>query len=377
VKAIATVVRKEFQQIRRDRRMLVIIFLSPIFQVLILGYAANMDVKNIALGVVDPDRSAAGRALVAEFTNSEYFSLKEYSPDAESLEHDIRDGHVSIGVVLPRDFERDLESGRSTSVQLLVDGSESNNAVIGQSYATQIIGRFSASSTQARLGRLGLDLRTLAAGVNPQPRVLFNPELSSRSFLVPGILAMILLVMTVILTSLSIVKEKERGTMEQLIVTPLRPYQLIVGKLTPFILISFVMVTIVVVSCFTLFNIGVKGSVLLLYLLTAEFLLSTLGLGLLVSTFARNQQQAMMISIFFLLFPMVILSGFVFPIENMPPFVQWVTYLFPLRYYFVIIRGLFLKGVGLAQLWREALALLVFGAVIIGVSIFRFRSQTR
>lgn len=165
--------------------------------------------------------------------------------------------------------------------------------------------------------------------------------------------------------------------MEQLIVTPLRPYQLIVGKLTPFILISFVMVTIVVVSCFTLFNIGVKGSVLLLYLLTAEFLLSTLGLGLLVSTFARNQQQAMMISIFFLLFPMVILSGFVFPIENMPPFVQWVTYLFPLRYYFVIIRGLFLKGVGLAQLWREALALLVFGAVIIGVSIFRFRSQTR
>jgi ABC-2 type transport system permease protein len=377
VKAIATVVRKEFQQIRRDRRMLVIIFLSPIFQVLILGYAANMDVKNIALGVVDPDRSAAGRALVAEFTNSEYFSLKEYSPDAESLERDIRDGHVSIGVVLPRDFERDLESGRSTSVQLLVDGSESNNAVIGQSYATQIIGRFSASSTQARLGRLGLDLRTLAAGVNPQPRVLFNPELSSRSFLVPGILAMILLVMTVILTSLSIVKEKERGTMEQLIVTPLRPYQLIVGKLTPFILISFVMVTIVVVSCFTLFNIGVKGSVLLLYLLTAEFLLSTLGLGLLVSTFARNQQQAMMISIFFLLFPMVILSGFVFPIENMPPFVQWVTYLFPLRYYFVIIRGLFLKGVGLAQLWREALALLVFGAVIIGVSIFRFRSQTR
>ncbi len=377
MKAIATVVRKEFQQIRRDRRMLVIIFLSPIFQVLILGYAANMDVKNIALGVVDPDRSAAGRALVAEFTNSEYFSLKEYSPDAESLERDIRDGHVSIGVVLPRDFERDLESGRSTSVQLLVDGSESNNAVIGQSYATQIIGRFSASSTQARLGRLGLDLRTLAAGVNPQPRVLFNPELSSRSFLVPGILAMILLVMTVILTSLSIVKEKERGTMEQLIVTPLRPYQLIVGKLTPFILISFVMVTIVVVSCFTLFNIGVKGSVLLLYLLTAEFLLSTLGLGLLVSTFARNQQQAMMISIFFLLFPMVILSGFVFPIENMPPFVQWVTYLFPLRYYFVIIRGLFLKGVGLAQLWREALALLVFGAVIIGVSIFRFRSQTR
>ncbi len=377
MKAIATVVRKEFQQIRRDRRMLVIIFLSPIFQVLILGYAANMDVKNIALGVVDPDRSAAGRALVAEFTNSEYFSLKEYSPDAESLERDIRDGHVSIGVVLPRDFERDLESGRSTSVQLLVDGSESNNAVIGQSYATQIIGRFSASSTQARLGRLGLDLRTLAAGVNPQPRVLFNPELSSRNFLVPGILAMILLVMTVILTSLSIVKEKERGTMEQLIVTPLRPYQLIVGKLTPFILISFVMVTIVVVSCFTLFNIGVKGSVLLLYLLTAEFLLSTLGLGLLVSTFARNQQQAMMISIFFLLFPMVILSGFVFPIENMPPFVQWVTYLFPLRYYFVIIRGLFLKGVGLAQLWREALALLVFGAVIIGVSIFRFRSQTR
>jgi ABC-2 type transport system permease protein len=364
-------VRKEFLQLRRDRRMLPILFISPLFQLLVLGYAANLDVRNIALCVYDGDRSAQSRALAAQFTNSGYFTLTRYAESRQDAERSLADGAASVALVFPPGFGDDIKRGVSAHLQLMADGSESNSAVIGMNYASLIVARYGQRAALVRAGP--------PAGAEPQvrviPRVWYNPELRSRNFMIPGVLALILMVMTIILTSLSIVKEKERGTMEQLVVTPLRPVELIVGKLTPFVAISFVLVTIVVAASLLIFGIRVKGSLFLLYLLSAEFLLTTLGLGMFVSTIARTQQQAMMFSIFFILFPMIILSGFVFPIENMPPAIQVITYLLPLRYYFVIIRGLFLKGTGLAVLWKEALALLGFGLVIISVSILRFRKR--
>jgi ABC-2 type transport system permease protein len=205
--------------------------------------------------------------------------------------------------------------------------------------------------------------------------VWYNPELKSRNFMVPGILAQLLLLMTMLLTSLAIVKEKENGTLEQLIVTPLKPFELVLGKLLPFVLVGFIDIVLVLLVALLLFGIRVQGSLPLLFVLSGVFLLTTLGLGLLISTVSRNQQQAMMTAVFFVMLPMIMLSGFVFPIENMPLPIRWLTYLMPLRYYFVIIRGLFLKGSGLAELWDETLILAGFGVAILGLASLRFRKR--
>ena len=244
-------------------------------------------------------------------------------------------------------------------------------------YATLIVSRAQVARSRTRLA--GMDpailRRIRSVQVDPVVRVLYNPSLASRNFMVPGVLALILMIITMVLTSQAIVKEKEVGTLEQLIVSPISSGQLIIGKLAPFAIISIVIVTVVLAASLLLFGLAVRGSLLVLYALSLLFMLSSLGLGLFVSTIARSQQQAMMISMFFLMMPMLILSGFVFPIESMPPLIQAVTRVFPLRYYFVIIRALFLKGVSLSALWRETVALAVIGVVVIAGSVLRFRKR--
>ena len=297
--------------------------------------------------------------------------------DAEAAQRIIEEGKASLALVIPPGFGASLDGSRSAPLQLLADGTETQSAAIGLTYATLIVSRAQAARAQARLK--GLDPRVLrqvtSVQVDTAVRILYNPTLASRNFMVPGVLGMILMIITTILTSLAIVKEKELGTLEQLIVTPITPRQLIIGKLAPFVLISLVIITVVLVASLVLFGLAVRGSLFVLYALSLLFMLSSLGIGLFVSTIARTQQQAMMISIFFFMMPMVILSGFVFPIENMPPVIQAVTYLFPLRYYFVIIRGLFLKGVGFSELWRETAALAGIGIVVITASVLRFRKR--
>jgi ABC-2 type transport system permease protein len=247
-------------------------------------------------------------------------------------------------------------------------------AAMALNYASIIVLRYSQNILLEKLERLKFNgWRVLA--LDAQTRVWYNPELKSRNFMIPGVLALLLMVMTMILTSLAIVKEKEAGTMEQLIVTPIKPYQLIMGKLVPFIGIGIIDIFIVVLVATFWFNIPVKGNIFLLFALTTIFLMTTLGLGLFVSTVSRTQQQAMMTAMFFVMLPMIFLSGFVFPIENMPKVVQFFTYFMPLRYFFVIVRGLFLKGVGLAALWDQALILLAFGLVIFSLSALRFRKK--
>lgn len=377
MRTIRFIIRKEFQQLRRDRRLLPLIFLSPVIQIALLGYASNMDVKDIPLAVCDQDKSVESRQLVSRFLQSGSFVASSYLPDAASAEKDIEEGRSSLALVIPPGYGKSLTGEKTAPLQLVADGSDSQSAAIGLTYATLIVSRAQVARAAARLSSLdpGVQRRIRAVQVDPAVRILYNPTLASRNFMVPAVLAMILMVITTVLTSQAIVREKEVGTLEQLIVTPITPGQLIIGKLAPFVLISLVIITVVLVASLLLFGLAVRGSLLVLYALSLLFMLSSLGIGLFVSTIAKSQQQAMMISMFFFMMPMLTLSGFVFPIESMPPVIQAVTYIFPLRYYFVIIRGLFLKGVSLPELWRESAALAAIGLVVIAASVLRFRKR--
>lgn len=349
-------------------------FVAPVAQLLILGYAATLDVKNIPMVVCDQDRSSTSRELIRRFSSSGYFTYKASVQHPDDVDRYIDDGDASIAVIIPSDFGHKLESGESAPLQIIADGSESNSAGIGMSYVTLIVGRSSENIIVQSIVKRGL-ATAIPGRVNAEIRVWFNPELKSRNFMVPGVLALLLMVMTMILTSLAIVKEKETGKMEQLVVTPIRPYQLMIGKLAPFLFIGIIDVVLVVVFTNVFFSLPVKGSFWLLLGLCLVFLMTTLGLGLFVSTISRTQQQAMLTAIFFFMLPMIFFSGFVFPIQNMPQIIQYITYLIPLRYFFVIVRGLFLKGVGIDTLWPQALALLAFGVVILSMSVLRFKKR--
>jgi ABC-2 type transport system permease protein len=369
---VGHIIRKEFIQLRRDRRMFFIVFFSPVLQLFLLGYAANLDIRNIPIVFCDLDATRTSRDFIVQFPASGYFSLQATVDRIEDVDEYIDRGKASLAVILPRGMGRRLAGRESVRVQVIVDGAESQSAIIGLNYATMIGLKY---SSQILLERL----RSASSGlsiprVEPEVRVWYNPELRSRNFMIPGVLAMVLMIITMMLTSLGIVKEKELGTMEQLIVTPVRPYELVLGKLLPFFLIGLVEITVVVAVAVFGFGVPVKGSVWLLFGLSPTFMLTTLGLGLFISTISRNQQQAMLTAAFFII-PQIILSGFVFPIENMPRLIQWLSYVVPLRYFLVIIRGLFLKAVGLSALWDETAALLVFGLAILGLSVLRFRKK--
>jgi ABC-2 type transport system permease protein len=370
---IGHIVRKEFQQLRRDRRMLRIVFLAPVIQLVIMGYAADLDVRKIPMVICDQDLSRASRELVGSFLHSGYFTDAARVGSPGQIDRYLMRGQASAALVVPRGFGDELAEGNTAALQLIADGSESNVAIAALNYATVITARRTEGAVRERLQRAGLSVRP--AQLDVEPRVWYNPELKSRNFMVPGILAELLLLLTMLLTSLAIVKEKETGTLEQLIVTPVRPFELVLGKLLPFAAVGFIDIVLVLLVALLLFGIRVHGSLLLLFGLSGVFLLTSLGLGLLVSTVSRSQQQAMMTAVFFVMLPMVMLSGFVFPIENMPLPIRLLTYLMPLRYYFVIIRGLFLKGSGLAELWDQALILAGFGAAILGLSALRFRKR--
>jgi ABC-2 type transport system permease protein len=291
----------------------------------------------------------------------------------EEIDHFLDNGHASVAFVVPRGFGDKLAGGNPASVMIIADGAESQSATIGVNYATLIAGRYAQRIVLQAFEKLkGLGLKPVV--VNPEVRVWYNPELRSRNFMVPGVLGLILMIMTMSLSSIGIVRERETGTLEQLIVTPIRPYQLILGKLTPFVLIGFVEAAFVIAVAKWWFVVPIRGSVPLLFALSLAFMLNTLGIGLFISTISKNQQQAMLTSMFFIL-PMMLLSGFVFPIENMPKFFQYVTHIVPLRYFFVIIRGIMLRGVGWPELWDQAAALLILGTGILTLSVTRFHKK--
>ncbi len=353
--------------------MLALSIMAPVIQLLLLGYAATTDVRDIPMLVYDQDRTSTSREFVNQFINSGYFVIQREVNSSNEIDRYIEHGDVWMALIIPYDFTKNLQSNRQTSVQLLADGSDANSANISIGYASQIIGRYSQNIIAEKMTKSVTGLKI--SRVQPEVRVWYNPELKSRNFMVPGVLAMVLLIVTMTLTSLAIVKEKEGGTFEQLIVTPIQPYQLILGKLLPFVIIGAIDVALVIVVANGWFGVPLRGSVLLLFGLSGLFVLTTLGLGLFVSTVSKTQQQAMMTAQFFFFMPFIFFSGFTFPIENMPEVIQHITYAIPLRYYIVIVRGIFLKGVGIAELWHQAAALLLFGIVILTLSVLRFRKR--
>ncbi|MDQ7040813.1 MAG: ABC transporter permease [Rhodothermus sp.] len=362
MKQVLAFLQKEFRQLQRDPRMLFLLIMPPIVQLVLLGYAANLDVRHVPLVVCDPVPSATSRDLVDRLVASSYFDLVGYEPDPRRIDAWLDRGQATVALVFPPDFEKAVLHGTTTAVQLLVDGSETNTATVALSYASQII-------------RHALQARAPSAGVVPELRVWFNPALSSRWFIIPGLVGLLLTVTTTVLTALALVKEKETGTLEQLLVTPLRPTTVLLGKLVPFLLIGLLNVLLVVLVATLWFQVPLRGSIPLLFGCALLFLGNTLGLGLLISTLSRTQQQALIGAAFFALMPMIILSGFVFPIESMPPVIQALTYAVPLRYFLTIVRGIFLKDVGISALWDEMLALLVLGLLLFGLSTWRFRRQ--
>lgn len=375
LRRIASVVRKELIQLRRDRKMRAMILVAPIMQVLVLGYAADMDVRDVPLAVLDGDGSPRSRGLAAALVSSSAFELVAAPSSQAELESALERGEAEIGLVIPPSFGRDLDAGRSPGVQVLVDGTRSNTASVAMAYASAAIAAFGARAAPRPPGAADQAPLASAPSVEVRSRVWYNPELKSRLFMVPGIFALLAMVFTIILTSLAIVKEKEIGTLEQLMVSPLRRGELIAGKLAPFLLVSAVILGLSLAAMRIFFGIAPRGSLLLLAALSVVFAVSTLGIGLFVSTIARTQHQAMIFSIFFFMFPMMILSGFVFPIANMPAPIRAVTCLMPLRYYFVIVRGIFLKGSGLDVLWPQLLPMAAIGAAVIAISVARFKKQ--
>ncbi|HEV8538772.1 MAG TPA: ABC transporter permease [Bacteroidota bacterium] len=368
---IFEIIRKEFYQIRQDKRMLMTSFLAPLMQVFLLGYAATTDIKYSTMVVCDLDRTQVSREFISKFTNSNYFVEGYNVPDPREIDFHIEHSEASVALVIPPSFGELIAKHQTARVQMILDGSDANTATILLGYATQIVNQYAESVVIQ-----SLPARRMPDGrVIPEPRVWFNPDLKSSNYMVPGVVAFVLMIITMTLTSLGIVKEKEVGTLEQLLVTPIKPYQLIAGKLIPFIIIGFIDVMGVLAIAHYWFEVPLRGHLLTLFFLSGLFILTTLGLGLFISTIARTQQQAMLIAQFFFFMPFIYLSGFAFPIANMPQVIQYVTYVIPLRYFLEIVRGVFLKGSGFAELWTQAVVLFAFGVVILTLSVLRFRRR--
>ncbi len=368
---ILSIIRKEFLQLFRDPRTLALAVVIPVVQLFLLGYAATSDVRNIPLAVWDQSKSPESRQLLDAFRAADYFTLDYFVGSQDEYQKLIESGDARVALVIPPDYSRRVLDGNA-QVLMVLDGSDasigstalSTARLVGQSYATNIL------SQQAALGG-----RTApSAPVEVRTQVWYNPDLNSAYFMIPGVTGMILSFITTILTATAIVRERERGTIEQLIVTPIRSWELVIGKLLPYAILAFVETFEIIIIGHLWFGVPVRGSLVLIVFTSGLFLMSSLGIGLLASTVANTQQEAMMTVMMYNL-PSIFLSGFFFPIQAMPQFLQWVSYLIPLRFYLVVIRSLLLKGVGIEAIQREVITLAVFGIVIMGAAALRFRKR--
>ena len=374
MKTIRDFMKKEFLQFIRDPKMFGIVLIAPVIQLVFLGYAANRDLNEIRTVILDRDKTQSSRSLSEKFTGSGYFTVAGYPDNYDQLGDAIDDGSALIAIVIPSGFESDLKLAKTATVQVIFDGSDGNKASVAAGYVMSIASAYSKDIFTERIERKGLKVNPVGS-IEAVTRVWYNPNLTTRQFMLPSIVGLVLIIITVTMTSLAVVKEREIGTLEQLLVTPVKPYQIILGKLLPFMIVGFVAVILVLSVMIFWFGIHVKGSMLLLLFSALIFMLSTLGLGLFVSTISRTQQQAMVTSAFLVIMPMIFLSGFAFPIENMPQAIQYVTYIIPLRYFIVIIRGIVLKGLMIQDLWEELSAMFAIGVVILLLSSLRFRKS--
>jgi ABC-2 type transport system permease protein len=379
---IREIIHKEFRQTLREPRMRVVLFIPPLVQLIIFGYAVNLDVDHVRLAWLDRDRTSASSNLLAAFQGSPRFEIAALPSSEQEAQRMLDDSRVQAVVTVFPGFGSDIERGITAPVQVLVDGSNSNTASIASSYAGQVIAAFGSRvlGGQQRAKLVGSSMKAGGAvgfqvpSLDVRSRVWFNEDLLSRNYFVPGVVVNIITLVTIMLTAMAIVREKEIGTLEQLMVTPVRPVELMLGKTLPFALAGLIQVGFITTAALVVFRIPLRGSVPLLFLAAVLYLMTTLGVGLFVSTISQTQQQAVMGSFFFFT-PAFMLSGFAFPIQNMPVAVQYLSYLDPVRYFITIVRGIFLKGTGISVLWPQLGALLIYGTLILGASALRFHKR--
>lgn len=367
------VARKESLHIRRDPRSLILAIGIPMLMIVLFGYALTLDVDRVAFVTWDRSGTPASRDLLARFEASRYFESQGQVWSEGQLEHALDDRQAMLAVIIDTDFADDLEAGRSARVQAIIDGTDSNTAAIVLGYTQAIALEHDRAILVERAERRGA--RLAPAPVDLRPRVWFNADLESKNFIIPGIGAVILGLIAALITSLTIAREWERGTMEQLISTPVRPAELIVGKLLPYFAIGMFDVLVAVVMAVGIFDVPLRGSVSLLFATAALFIIGTLGQGIFISTVARGQLLASQLAMVSTFLPAFLLSGFMFAIANMPVPVQVITHIVPARYFVAIVKGIYLRGVGLETLWRDTLFLAVFAAVIVALAVARFRKR--
>jgi ABC-2 type transport system permease protein len=369
MRKVIAVGTKELRQIVRDRRTLLILLFVPAFFLLLYGYALNFDIRNVALVVKDQDRSTKSRELISAFINSGYFRLVDQLDSDKQIERLVDQGAVRAVLTIPPGFERDITQGIAREVQVIIDGDNANTASTVLGYSRALIAEFAATVSSAPGSRLP------APVISVEPRIWYNPQLRSALFLVPGLIAYISMITAVVSTALSVVREKERGTMEQVRMAPISPLPYIIGKTLPYLAISFASALMVIFTAMLLFDLPMRGSWLLLCGAIALFLVGAQAQGLLISTIAQTQQVAFQVALLSSLLPTMILSGFIFPISSMPAAVQAVTYVVPARYFLVALRSIVLKGAGISAFWQDIVALAIFGVVALGLASLRLRKE--
>lgn len=370
IRRLLPIIKKEFRQIKRDKRVLAILTLVPAMMLLINGYALNFDVTHIRMGVIDQDKSLQSREFVNSFVTSGYFDYVEHLQSTEQATKLLDDGNLRVAIVIPPDFSHKILANEGTSVQILVDGMDSNTATTVVGYVQVITLQYSQKIILSNLAKIG---RGNYIPIQYEARMWYNPELKSAKFLVPGLIGFILAITAVIATSLSIVKEKERNTIEQINVSPIHPIELIVGKMIPYALISLVAAALVLAAAYVLFGVEIKGSLIYLFGATLLFITAALSIGLFVSTVSDSQQVAFQIASVVSMLPTIILSGFMFPIRSMPWWLQIISNVTPAKFYLVILRGIVLKGVGLEAFWEQVMYLAIYTTVLLTISTIRFK----
>jgi len=370
---IVPLMKKEALHIWRDPRSLYMALGLPIVLLILFGYAITFDIRHINVGIIDQDGSVLSRELNARVRASDYFNVLYQAADSTDADRLLDRGQLKVVIVVPPNFSRDLAKGQDASLQLLVDGSNNNTALVALGYLSGLIQTFAADVIAQRMSRQGGSYAAGIPTVEPRVRVWYNPELKSTNFIVPGLVAVVMMVMTTMLTSLTIAREWENGTMEQLIAGPARSHEIVIGKMLPYFLLGLTQVALVVLVGRFVFNVPMRGSLLVLFVVSSIFLFCGLSLGLLSSIITKSQQLAYMISILTTLLPSYILSGFIFPIKSMPKIIQLVSYLVPARYFLATLRGIFLKGYGFGLLWPEILSLFVFSMLVFATCVRRMR----
>jgi ABC-2 type transport system permease protein len=369
------IARKEFIQIRRDKAIIYMVFIFPLMMLILYGFGIRYDVKSVPMAIFDQDGTQTSRQYIERFEQSPYFTVQRYARSYSELESGINRGTTRIGIVIPPNFSERLSSNREAVVQLLVDGADNNTATIALSYASAISRTYSTGIVMQQLEAVLRNMNLPVPAVSAEPRIWFNPDLESVQFIVPGIIAVIMMIVGTVLTAVTIVKEKEQGTIEQIVSSPVKKYELMIGKTVPYAVLAYLDFLIIVVASYLMFGIHIKGSIPLLLVTAFFYLIGVLGIGILVSTVTQTQISAMFAAIMASMLPAILLSGFIFPIRQMPAALQALTIVVPARYFIEILRDIYLKGLGLESFWRETLYIMVFGVVMIALAAHRFRKK--